>query len=371
MRITVNSNDLRDALSKILTVIDRKNSRPILTNCLVTVKEGLIELMATDLEVTAKIILKTHTEQTGSFCINTKNFFEIIRELPDAEAQIDINQNKNLLNLSCKNINYSLLITSSEEYPHLNFEISGKPFELSSKDVLKIINKTFYAVSSDETRINLNGIFLQYSDSKLRTVAIDGHRLALIDIHNFETENHLLEDGIIVPRKGILELKKMAESFPNDNITFSLDESFLCAKASDDYFLSVRLIAREYPKYQTILPSKTMYSMTVDRDALYNAIKRIRILSNEKTNGIKLSIAPNLLTISANHQSLGHAQETIQVDYTGEKIEIGFNAKYMSESIGVLEVNEITFEFNNELSPVIIRSNEFSDFLGIIMPLKL
>lgn len=371
MRITVNSNDLRDALSKILTVIDRKNSRPILTNSLITIKAGFIELMATDLEVTAKIILKTQTEHTGSFCINTKNFFEIVRELPEATVQIDINQNKNLLNLSCKNINYSLLITSSEEYPQLNFEISGKPFKLTSKDVLKIINKTSYAVSSDETRINLNGIYLQYSDSKLRTVAIDGHRLALIDIHNFETENHLLEDGIIVPRKGVLELKKMAESYPEAIVTFTLDESFLCAQVDEDYFLSIRLIAREYPKYQTILPSKTMYSMNVDRDALYNAIKRIRILSNEKTNGIKLSVEPGQLTISANHQSLGHAQETISVEYSGEKIEIGFNAKYMSESIGVLEVNEIIFEFNNELSPVVIRSNEFSDFLGIIMPLKL
>lgn len=371
MRITTKANDLRDALSKILTVIDRKNSRPILTNSLVTIREGQIELLATDLEVTAKIILKTQTDQTGSFCINTKNFFDIVRELPDAMVNIEVNQNKNLLNLNCKNINYSLLVTSSEEYPQLSFDISGNPFKLSSKEILKIINKTFYAVSSDETRINLNGIFMQYGDNKLRSVAIDGHRLALIDIHNFETNNHLLEDGIIIPRKGVLELKKMAETYPNDTLTLLLDESFLSVKASDDYFLSIRLIAREYPKYQTILPSKTSYTMTVDKNALFDAIKRIRLLSNEKTNGIKVTIETNSLTISANHPSLGHAQETIVVDYNGEKIDIGFNAKYMSESISVFDTNELIFEFNNELSPVVIRSNEFPDYLGIIMPLKL
>lgn len=371
MKINIQSQIFRDGLNKVLTVIDKKNSRPILSNCLINAFENHIELIATDLEVMAKIILPVDVTETGSFCINTKNIFDIVRELPEAMVEMDINQEKNVLELNCGNINYSLLITSSEDYPQVNFNSSGKPFQLKSDQISNILNKTSHAVSTDETRINLNGIYLQKLDSKLRSVAIDGHRLALLDIHDFDSDNQSLIDGVIIPRKGITELKKIADSNIEGKLQISLDESFMYINADDKYYLSIRLIAREYPKYQTVIPSKTLYTMNVDRNSLFDAVKRIRLLSNEKTNGIKVSVNDSNLTLSANHPSLGHATETIPVQYNGENIEIGFNAKYMLDSLAVLDVNEITYEFNNELSPVVVRSNEIPDFLGIIMPLKL
>jgi DNA polymerase-3 subunit beta len=371
MKINIETEQLRNSLNKILTVIDKRNSRPILTNCLVKVENNRIELIATDLEVTAKVVMSADVSENGSFCLNTKNIFDIVRELPDGNIEMQINQDKNLLELNCKNINYSLLITPSDEYPQVNFENSGNPFQLQSSEIGKIIAKTSHAISNDETRINLNGIYLQELDSKLRSVAIDGHRLALLDIHNFNSDNSSLKDGVIIPKKGITEIKKIADSYPDSKLTISLDESFLYLSANDEYFLSVRLIAREYPKYQTVIPAKTAFSMTVDKESLLNAVKRIKILSNEKTNGIKLGVNQNTLTISANHPSLGHAKEEINISYSGEDIEIGFNAKYMIESLSVLENEEIIFEFNNELSPVICRSETEPDFLGIIMPLKL
>jgi DNA polymerase-3 subunit beta len=371
MKITIESHKLRDALNKILTVIDKKNSRPILTNCLISVKDQHIHIIATDLEVTAKIILKCEVDGTGSFCINTKNIFDIVRELPDELLSLVVDGESNILKLSCKNINYSLLITNSDEYPQINFESNSQSFRLKANDIAKIINKTSHAISSDETRINLNGIYLQELDSKLRAVAIDGHRLALLDINNFEVTNSNISDGVILPRKGVLELKKIADTYADSDLDISLDESFMYICANEEYFLSIRLIAREYPKYQTVIPSKTTYTMTVDRNAIYDAVKRIRILSNEKTNGVKLTLAPGELTISANHPSLGNAKEVVSVQYEGKDIEIGFNAKYMIETLSVLEVSELIFEFNNELSPVVCRSNELPEFLGIIMPLKL
>ncbi|MCB0753699.1 MAG: DNA polymerase III subunit beta, partial [Ignavibacteriae bacterium] len=281
------------------------------------------------------------------------------------------NEQQNILNLNCEKISYSLLITDSSEYPHINFNTAGKPFELKAEDFQNIINKTSHAMSNDETRINLNGIFLQSLDSKLRAVAIDGHRLALLDIKNFENENDTLTDGIIIPKKGITELKKIAELYSGSNLLVSLDESFIYISANDEHILSIRLIARDYPKYQTVIPSKTTYSLKIERNSLLNAVRRIRILSNEKTNGIKATLQKNTMTISANHPSFGHASETVSVDYNGAELDIGFNAKYMLESLAVLEVNEIIFELNNELSPVVVRSEEEPDFLGIIMPLKL
>ena len=357
MKLSIQTNVLRDAINKVLSVVDKKNSRPILTNCLIRSQGQNLELIATDLEVSAKIILKAKIEKEGSFCINSKNISDILRELPNEELFLNVDNN-NLLNLNCKSINYSLLITSADEFPQLNFQNQSSEFRLKTKQISHIINKTQHAISSDETRLYLNGIYFQLNDSKLRSVAIDGHRLALLD-------------GVIIPRKGINELKKIADTYPEDDVSISLDDSFMFVNARNEYYLSIRLIAREYPKYQTVIPSKTTNRFHIDRNAILNAVKRVKILSNEKTNGIKLNIAPGLLTISTNHPALGQANETLPIVYEGKATEIGFNAKYLIESLSVLNETDVTFEFNNELSPVVIKADDLPEFLGIIMPLKL
>ncbi len=370
MKIRIQSHLLREAINKILSVVDKKNSRPILTNCLVKSYENKLELIATDLEVSVKIILRAEVDGQGSFCINSKNIGEILKELPNDELLLSVDNN-NLLNLSCKNIDYSLLITSPDEFPTLSFENQNSEFKLKSKQILKIINKTSHAISTDETRLYLNGIFLQQIDSKLRSVAIDGHRLALLDSNEFIGQNKYLGDGVIIPRKGISELKKIAETYSESDISISLDESFMFVNSSNEYFLSIRLIAREYPKYQTVIPNKTTNKFNIDRNSILNGVKRIKILSNEKTNGVKLNIQSNQLTITANHPSLGQASERLSINYNGKPMEIGFNAKYLIESLSVLNESEMTFEFNNELSPVVIKADDLPEFLGIIMPLKL
>lgn len=370
MKLIIPSQILREAINKVLSVVDKKNSRPILTNCLLKTSGTKLELIATDLEVSAKIILPAKIEKEGSFCINSKNIAEILRELPNDDVVMSV-ENSNMLNLSCKNINYSLLITSAEEFPQLTFQNQSSEFRLKTKQISHIINKTSHAISTDETRLYLNGIYFQITDSKLRSVAIDGHRLALLDTHEFIGENKFLVDGVIIPRKGISELKKIADSYPEDEVSISLDDSFMFVNARNEYYLSIRLIAREYPKYQTVIPAKTTNRFHIDRNAILNAVKRIKILSNEKTNGIKLNIQKNELVISTNHPALGQASENLPISYDGKSTEIGFNAKYLIESLSVLNETDVTFEFNNELSPVVIKAEDIPEFLGIIMPLKL
>lgn len=371
MSIAIDSKTLREGFNKVITIIDKRNSRPILTNSLIQVNHNSIELIATDLEVSAKIVLEADSQEEASFCINTKNISDILRELPDDQLQLSIDQEKNLLNLNCGSINYSLLISPSEDFPKINFSNSNKVIQLRSNYLLNIINKISHAISTDETRINLNGIYLQQLENKLRTVAIDGHRLALFDIIDFESDNQTLIDGFIIPKKGVFELKKLAEANLDQNLDIYLDESFIHVISDKRNFLSVRLIAREYPKYQTVIPNKTTYTLTVEREAILNAVKRIKLLSNEKTNGVKVNLQSGEMTISADHPSLGYAVEKVPVSYDGVEMEIGFNAKYLLDTLNVLSVNEITYELNNELSPVIVRSSEEENFLGIIMPLKI
>lgn len=371
MNISIETKIIRDAVNRILTVIDKRNARPILTNCLIKLIPNNIEIIATDLEVSAKVVIPTQHQEDFSFCINTKNLSDILRELPDGSLNLGIDTEKNILNLSSQNINYSLLITNADDFPKINFNSNNEVINLSASQISNIINRISHAISNDETRINLNGIYIQHLESKLRSVAIDGHRLALVDIFDFDSNNQTLLDGFIIPKKGVFELKKMADSYQDKAIQIYLDESFININFDNETYLSIRLIAREYPKYQTVIPNKTTYSLSIDRNQLLNAVKRIKLLSNEKTNGIKIGLSSTEMKISADHPSLGFAKEIIPITYDGKEIEIGFNAKYIIDTLNVLDVNEVIYELNNELSPVVVRSTEAENFLGIIMPLKI
>jgi DNA polymerase-3 subunit beta len=205
----------------------------------------------------------------------------------------------------------------------------------------------------------------------LRAVATDGHRLSLLETDLGENNIESLVNGIIIPRKGVNELKKLADTFQDAEITIAVDDSFLYASIADQYFISLRLIAREYPKYQAVIPSKTTFTMTADRDSFFDAVRRIKIMSNEKSNGVKVRLSGEEMTIMANHPSLGDALETIPVNYDGGEMEIGFNAKYLIDTLSTFDEGDISLELNNEMSPVIIKSNNLPNYLGIIMPLRL
>jgi DNA polymerase-3 subunit beta len=370
MKIEVESNVLRDAFKKIGSVVDQKISRPILTNCLFKAEKNRIEITATDLEVSIKINVNAKVINPGSICINTKNIFEILKELPNNVIYLEVT-NQNSVKIQCENIDYSLMAINSDEYPRLNFNTTTEPFKLKSSEVIEMVNKTLHAVSSDETRVFLTGIFLQVQEGKLRSVAIDGHRMALLDLKMMDKYPAPLKDGIIIPRKGINEFKKMADSIPDGDINIYIDDSFLYLEVNSDYVMNIRLISREYPKYRSVIPVKTQYHFSIDREHILNAVKRIRILSNEKTNGIKMLVNQKNLTLSTNHPSLGQATEVIQIDYSGKDMDIGFNAKYLLDTLQVLPNGKINFEFNNELSPIIIKSPQDENFLGVIMPLKI
>jgi DNA polymerase-3 subunit beta len=337
------------------------------------VKEEQLTLVASDLEVSAKLILPITNKELSElvFCINGKHLFDILRELPNESLFISLDQDKNLINLKCGKIKYSLLITSADDYPKIRFEQSEFNFSISKSSLMNIISNTSFAISSDETRLFLNGIYLHAVDDKLRAVAIDGHRLAMFDSKDMNQTEQKFSEGIIIPKKGVYEIKRMAESQSEGQIELSLSNSFLNAKIGDYYFLNIRLIARDYPKYESIIPSKTAFRLTVDKNQILNAVKRIKILSNEKTNGIKFKAKQDSLELSANHLSLGSAREMLNANYNGDEVEIGLNARYLLDALSVLKEGDVHLEFTNALSPIVLKSAESPEFLGMIMPLRL
>ena len=370
MKIEITTEEFKNAVTKLITVVDKKSSRPILGYIKIKASNDLLELSATDLEISARLVIPANVEKECSFCVNAKNLSDILKELPDTKVILSISPDETTLNLECENIDYSLLIFKSDDFPHLVFENSQKSFELKGTELLQIINKTSHAIALDETRLFLNGIFIQLVNEKLRAVATDGRHLALYEVP-LETSTPTLVTGVIVPRKGVYELKKLVESDLNASIEINLDESFIYFNKDKKYFLAVRLIAREYPKYQASIPNKMLYSLIVDKDKLTDAVRRIKIMSNEKSNGIKLSLDSEQAEIIANHPSLGHAKEMIPVQYNGKKMDIGFNAKLLLDTLSVFNQGEISLEINNELSPVILKSENDPNYLGLVMPLKL
>ena len=273
--------------------------------------------------------------------------------------------------LNCKEIHYSLLIYKGEDYPPLSFDCENAAFEISSNQILEIISKTSHAISNDETRLHLGGIFLHVVDNKLRAVATDGHRLSMLDSEVQLVDSEILENGIIIPSKAVTELKKLAESYLDEKIILNVDESFMYARVGDVYKLSMRLISREYPKYQKVIPNKRHYNLTVEKKNFIDAVKRIKIMSNEKSHGVKIFLEDNLMTLQAGHPSLGDALEKVPMNYQGSALEVGFNAKYLIETLNVMDEGEIHLELDNELKPIVLKSPSSPNFLGIVMPLKL
>jgi DNA polymerase-3 subunit beta len=371
MLVKISSIELKESLNKILSVVDKKNTRLILNFIKIEAIGNKLEITGTDLEVSAKITLSAIVNKPGIFCVNAKNIFEIIKELPEKEVTLELTENSQNLKLQCGDINFTLLIYTNEEFPHLQFSTSSSEFTLNSNQILSMINKTSHAISSDETRLFLNGIFLQEVEGKLRTVATDGYRLALIETELTQSKIEPLINGIIIPKKGVFELKKIAEASVSQKIRISVDESFIYFNSDDNYLLAIRLIAKEYLKYQAVIPKKTVFTAVIERECFLNAVKRIKIMANERSNGVKISFRKNEMIIIANHPALGDAQEKFSMEYSGDEFDIGFNAKFLIESLSVFNDEEVKIEFNNELSPIVIKSNKNPNFLCIIMPLKL
>jgi len=367
----IESNLFADGLNKILSVIDKKNINPILQYTQININNTNIELSATDTIVSAKVILPAEATANGTFCVNAKNLFDILKELPNTKIQLDLNLEENILKIVCNDIRYSLLIYKNSEYPHLIFSNNEGSFSLESNIIYEMIQKTQNSISTDETRSFLNGIFFQEMNSKLRAVATDGNRLSLYETSFNHPQNDHLINGFILPKKGVYELKKVAETYPNKEIIFNVDDSFLYVNADDNYYLSIRLIAKEYPKYQSIISVKSNNTLTVEKDLFLDSLRRIKIMANEKSNGVRVYLTEREMTLTANHPSLGDASEKIAIEYNGKPIEIGFNARYLMDILTVLNTSEVSLDFNNELSPVAIKSLSLPQFLGIIMPLKL
>lgn len=368
MQMLLDRDPLFEALQQLQAIVEKKNTVQILSNILCSAEKGSLSLYATDLEVGMKITVPADVKEPGKLTIAAKHFFEIVKELDSGTIQIT-RKNNNWIELVAGKSRFQVVSLPAEDYPAIPDFAAREYFPTQGDSLVHMVENTAFAVSTDATRYLLNGIYLENMDEgKMRMTATDGHRLSFMDQVMFE-KAPLIKKGIILPRKGLQEIRKLIEAHPK-GARLAFDKGYVFAQAGDT-FLSVRLMEGEYPDYRQVIPKSADKEAKIPLEAFHSALKRVSLLSHEKTRGVKLQLQPGTLTISSSNPDVGEAREELDVDYQGETLEIGFNARYLMECLAIMKGKETTLRLKDKQSPGILQSKDEPDHTYVIMPMRL
>lgn len=372
MMIEVEQKDLISLLSKTQNIVEKRNTMPILVNVLLEADNGKLKVFATDLEVSLTDETPVVREKKGRVAVNAKNLFDIVKEL--AEGPITLNRKENnWLEIRQNKSVFNIVGISAEEYPVFPSYSTRDFLKIDAAILSDMIEKTIYSVSNDETRYHLNGVYFEKQagegNQSYRMVATDGHRLSLVDRKVEVRGNGMPAHGVIIPRKGLFEIKKLLDAHGGE-FEMAVEGSQLIVRHGSTV-LMVRLIEGKYPNYQQLIPQKLVNHAMVHRETLLASLKRVSLLSNQKYKGVTLTLSPGRMEISSNNPELGDAKEEIEIRYKGSEIKIGFNARYMLDVLNSFDDDEVDIELNDQLSPGLLRPHNDSSYTCVVMPMRI
>ncbi|MEE9281025.1 MAG: DNA polymerase III subunit beta [Myxococcota bacterium] len=368
MKLMIDRGELLAGLARIQGIVERRGTLPILANALIEARDERIELAATDLEVGFVATIAARVETPGSVTLGAKKLHEIVRELDESAVSIAI-EDGSRVGIECGPAHFSLLTISPEEYPTIPGAegVSFVPLEASL--LAEMIDRTLYATSTDETRYNLNGVYMETAEQdRIRFVATDGHRLAKVE-KSPPAPVEFLGKGIIVPRKGVVELRKLCDE-TDGALEIGLGDGFLILRRPD-LLLTSRLIDGEFPNFRQILPKDHKVRLVLDRERLVHAVRRMSLVAHERSRGFGLKLTDGRLELSASSPELGEARETLPVDYSGDTFEGAFNARYVLDALQAMVSKEVVIELSEQLSPAQFRPADDPDQVAVIMPMRL
>ncbi len=352
-----------DGLQRVQNVVSTRTTLPILSNVLVQAASGNLSLTTTDLDVGVRCKVEADVSKPGSTTLPARKLFSILKEVVATEIEVDVDE-RNAASIRCGTSFYKIMGLPEEEFPRFPEAGAGKALKLEQSVLRDMLRKTGYAVSNDETRYVLNGVFMGIKADKLTVVATDGRRLALIE-HDIEVPKGG-EAELILPTKAVGELERLLGdkgdvklSIGENQILFDLDGTTLASK----------LIEGTYPNFRQVIPTETKERITLERELVLAALHRASILASEKSQSVKLNFAKNTLTITAVTPEVGEAKETLSINYKGKEITIAFNPQYMMDPLRNLDADEVFLELTDELSPGVIKVN--APFLYVLMPMRL
>ncbi|MGL9725589.1 MAG: DNA polymerase III subunit beta [Wolbachia sp.] len=364
MRFSVGRASLLNTLSKVSGVVGRRNAIDVLACINITAQHGSIKLKATDLDISMFASLAANVSTEGEVKISAHTLHDIVKKLPtDLDVNFEMNNQGKLL-ISCGNANFSLPNVVSNNFPVLEEGDHQYDFTLLSTDLVDLLTKTRFAVSLDDTRYNLNGIYIHTDKQFLYCVATDGHRLSRIKRPKPEDINGEFE--VIIPRKTIMELLKVLGNCNEINVKFSDRKiKFTCG----EYIIISKLIDGTFPDYKAVIPMSQDKQMIVESSKLASVIDRVSVVVSDKIKSIKFSLQENLLTLHSNSQECSDATESIKVDYDGAFIEVGFNSRYLLDALSCIK-NKCKVSLSDGNSATIITDEDDPSALYIVMPMR-
>lgn len=368
MKISIGQKDLLKGLSGIATVVPTKTSLPILSTFLLESKgDGKITLTANDLDVSLTTTLTCETEGGGSVAVPGKKFFEIIRSLPDDKVVVDTDGER--IAIKCRKSRFKMMGKNPEEFPRLPDQKPLAKFDVPTRILDDMVSKTSYAVSTDLTRPSLCGVLWQVKGGNLGMIATDGHRLAKVELPG--VCKGVDDNEIIVSPKALNLLRSLSDEV--DDVRISLAENHVTFDLGDSVIYS-RLLEGPFPDYNQVIPKKNDKSLTVSREELANACKRVSILSSAITHQVKLVVTDDRLTMSVNTPDVGEAVEEVTCSYANDKMEIGYNARYLLDILRTIESDDVVFKLDrNDNAGVVLPVVEKGDIKHqcLLMPLRL
>jgi len=368
MKITIAKDQIINGLQAVQNVVGSRTTLPILSNVLLRAEGKSLELTATDLDVTVVCGVEAVVEQPGATTVPVKKLFGIIRELsnPDLEIEVD---DKHTTSLRSGASFYKLNGLSADEFPPLPKFTEDKKVALPQEKVRSMMKKTSFAISTDESRYVLNGIFLSLKEHKMTMVATDGRRLALVDEEVDVTEAS--QGEFIIPAKAVNELNRLLSDKGEIEIRYSENQAAFNLKdeKGSSILIITKLIEGNYPNYRQVIPGEPKERIALQREEFLHALKRAEIMTSEKSNSVKLAFGKNNLAITANSPEVGEARESLAINYKGKEMAIAFNPKYVIDPLNALSNDEVFLELIDELSPGVLKIN--GPFLYVVMPMRL
>ena len=368
MKFSIQRESILKPLQTITGVVERRQTLPVLSNLLLSVGNQGLSMTATDLEVEMVARVPLDGAEPGDITLPARKLVDICKALPD-NAQIDISfdEDKERATIKSGRSRFNLTTLPVTEFPNIE-EVKGSfDFEIEQGTLKQLIDNTAFAMALQDVRYYLNGLLLEVDSGTIRTVATDGHRLALCEHAADVSPGEIVQ--VILPRKGVMELSRLLAD-DGEAARITVGNNHLCITLKE-YTFTTKLIDGKFPDYQRVIPRNSDKDVTADRDLLRQALVRTSILSNEKYRGIRLRLQDGLLQAQANNPEMEEAEEEIEVQYQGDKLEIGFNVSYLLDALNAIHTPKVKMALGDANSSCVMRPEGRSDCTYVIMPMRL
>ena len=366
MELQIAVDELNRALYRAQGIAEKKSTLPLLSHVLLEATDGKLTVTAFDMEIGLVSEHRAEVMKEGRVAISARRLFDIVRMLPEPTLVLRLKPN-HFVELTCGTSRFRLVGADPQDFPRL--PISEVPFvPVTPRLLLEMLEMTSIAVSTDETRLNLNGVFFQPVAGGLRLVATDGHRLSMAE-RSMEGEFRV-DRGVILPRKGVAELRKLLSEGDAEGAELGIGERICVFRRPGLTFL-MQLVNGIFPEYEKVIPPRNPEPLVLRRTAFLDTLRRVSLLSQDQMYTVKLELGDGVLKVSSQSAELGEAYEEIPVDGARPGLRIGFNARYLMDVLGVLDSEEVAFELSDELSPGVLRPVGDDSYTAVVMPVRI